>query len=103
MATAPSEPTPGISLDGVRWMHRRGVALYAGDISDAHPALDPAVPGPLHRIALPRLGMPLIDAADVNELAIACAERNRYSFLLSIAPPRINGLTGIPVNPMAIF
>jgi hypothetical protein len=25
------------------------------------------------------------------------------SFLLTIAPPRIHGLTGTPVNPLAIF
>lgn len=99
----PERPLPGISLDAVRWMHRRGVSLYAGDLADAHPPLDPAVPGPMHRIALPLLGMPLIDAAALDELAAVCAELDRYSFLLTVAPPRIHGLTGIPVNPMAIF
>lgn len=28
---------PGISLDAVRWMHRRGVSPYAGDLGDAPP------------------------------------------------------------------
>ena len=28
-------PVPGISTEEVRWMHRRGVSLYAGDIGDA--------------------------------------------------------------------
>jgi hypothetical protein len=32
-----------------------------------------------------------------------CAELSRYSFLLTIAPPRIHGLTGVPVNPLAIL
>jgi kynurenine formamidase len=96
-------PVPGISADAVRWMHRRGVSLYAGDIGDARPALDPGAPAPLHKIGLVRLGMPLIDAANVEDLATACAELSRYSFLLTIAPPRIHGLTGVPVNPLAIF
>jgi kynurenine formamidase len=96
-------PVPGISVDAVRWMHRRGVSLYAGDIGDARPPLNPGAPSPLHKIALVRLGMPLIDAANVGELAAVCAGLSRYSFLLSVAPPRIQGMTGIPVNPLAIF
>jgi hypothetical protein len=83
-------------------MHRRGVSLYAGDIGDARPPLDPGAPSPLHKIALVRLGMPLI-AANVGELAAVCARLSRYRFLLAVAPPRSLGLTGVPVNPLAIF
>lgn len=96
-------PVPGISADAVLWMHRRGVSLYAGDIGDARPALNPGTPSPLHKIALVLLGMPLIDVAYLDDLAAVCAELSRHSFLLSIAPPRIHGLTGVPVNPLAIF
>jgi kynurenine formamidase len=96
-------PVPGVSVDAVRWMHRRGVSLYAGDIGDARPALNPGAPSPLHKIALVRLGMPLIDAANVEELAAVCTQLSRYCFLLAVAPPRILGMTGIPVNPLAIF
>ena len=96
-------PVPGVSVDAVRWMHRRGVSLYAGDIEDARPPLNPGAPSPMHKIALVRLGMPLIDAANVEELAAVCTQLSRYSFLLAVAPPRILGLTGIPVNPLAIF
>lgn len=103
MTPVPGRPMPGMSLDAVRWMHRRGAALYAGDIGDAHPGLDPACPLPLHGVALPLMGLPLIDAAEVDDLAAVCAELGRYAFLLIVAPPRIHGLTGVPVNPLAIF
>ncbi|MET9259411.1 cyclase family protein [Amycolatopsis sp. NPDC004079] len=93
-------PMPGMSVDAVRWMHDRGVSLYAGDLSDAYP---PSQPFAMHGVALPRLGMPLIDAVDADELAAVCAELGRYSFLFVAAPPRILGLTGVPVNPLAIF
>ncbi|MFJ4651147.1 cyclase family protein [Nocardia sp. NPDC088792] len=96
-------PTPGISLDAVRWMHRRGVALYTGDRGDAHPALDPDGPSPLHGIALGRMAMPLIDGSQLDDLAALCAELKRYSFLLTVGPPRIHGLTGVTVNPIAVF
>lgn len=95
--------TPGISLDAVRWMHARGVAIIATDRGDAFPPLDPSGPSPLHGVALGRMAMPLIDSAQLADLAALCAELGRYSFLLSIAPPRIHGLTGIPVNPIALF
>ncbi len=103
MAPVPGRPMPGMSLDAVRWMHRRGASLYAGDIGDAHPALDPACPAPLHSVALPLLGLPLIDAVNADQLAAVCAELGRHAFLLTVAPPRILGLTGVPVNPLALF
>jgi kynurenine formamidase len=94
---------PGLTLDAVAWMHRHDVAVYAGDIGDARPPLDPRVPGPLHRVGLARLGMPLIDVADPTELAAACAEEGRATFLFVAAPPRLGAASGVPVNPLAIF
>ena len=94
---------PGLTLDAVAWMHRHDVAVYAGDIGDARPPLDLRVPGPLHRVALARLGMPLIDVADPTELAAASAEEGRATFLFVAAPPRLGAASGVPVNPIAIF
>ena len=94
---------PGLTLDAVVWMHRHGVAVYAGDIGDARPPLDPRVPGPLHRVGLARLGMPLIDVADPTDLAAACAEEGRATFLFVAAPPRLPAASGVPVNPLAVF
>jgi kynurenine formamidase len=99
----PGTPTPGISVEAVRWMHSRGVALCASDRGDAHPSLDPGGPSPLHGVGLGRMAMPLIDAAAPDDLAALCAELHRYSFLLTVAPARIHGLTGISVNPIALF
>ncbi|MEA5360475.1 cyclase family protein [Amycolatopsis sp., V23-08] len=99
----PGTPTPGISLDAVRWMHRRGVALCAPDRGDAQPPLDPDGPSPLHGVALGGLAMPLIDAVALDDLAALCAQLGRYSFLLTVAPPRIHGMSGVPVNPIALF
>lgn len=94
---------PGMSLDAVAWMHRHDVAVYAGDIGDARPPIDPRVGGPLHRVALPLLGMPLIDSAAPAELAAACAEEGRATFLFAAAPPPLGAASGVPVNPLAIF
>jgi kynurenine formamidase len=94
---------PGLTLDAVAWMHRHDVAVYAGDIGDGRPPVEPRVPGPLHRVGLARLGMPLIDVADPTELAAACVEEGRATFLFVAAPPRLGAASGVPVNPLAIF
>jgi kynurenine formamidase len=103
MTSSPERPLPGITLDAVRWMHSRGVSVYAGDIGDAVPPLDCAVPAPLHFVGLHKMGLPLIDSAKVDDLAVVCAQLSRHSFLLIVAPPRIHGMTGVPVNPLAVF
>ncbi|WP_033346337.1 cyclase family protein [Catenuloplanes japonicus] len=95
--------TPGMTLGAVRWMHEHGVAIWAGDVGDGHPPIKDEAPGALHRFALGRLAIPLIDAADPDELAQVCAELGRWTFQFVVAPPRIAGTTGVPVNPLAIF
>lgn len=94
---------PGMTLDAVKWMHKHDVAVYAGDVGDAHPPIDPTQPGPLHRVGLALLGMPLVDAVDPSELVRVCAEEGCHSFLFVAAPPRLEAASGVPVNPLAIF
>lgn len=94
------EPVPGLDLSAVRWLDSHGVSVYLGDIGDRRP---PSFPMPLHQVALARLGLPLVDAANLDELAEVCGSLGRWGFLLVLAPPRITGTTGLPVNPIAIF
>ena len=49
------------------------------------------------------LGIWLIDNANLEDLAEACAQRNRYEFMLSLGPLKLRNVTGSPVNPIAIF
>lgn len=67
---------------------RQGVVIRSGDI---------------HAIAIPYLGLPLVDNAELDPLAAACAARSRWDFMLVIAPWRMTGATSSPVNPIAIF
>ncbi|WP_305783817.1 cyclase family protein [Symbioplanes lichenis] len=97
------EALPGLTLDAVRWLHEHGVAVYAGDIGDARPPLPGEVPGALHRFALGRLAIPLVDGADPAALAETCARLGRWTFQFVVAVPRITGTTGLPVNPLAVF
>ncbi|RAJ36864.1 hypothetical protein K353_04692 [Kitasatospora sp. SolWspMP-SS2h] len=94
------QPVPGLDLSAVRWLDERGASVYVGDISDARPARPPM---PVHQVALARLGLPLVDVADLEPLARHCEASNRWSFMLVLAPPRITGTTGLAVNPISIF
>jgi kynurenine formamidase len=94
------EPVPGLDHSAVRWLHSHDVSVYVGDVGDPRP---PIFPLPLHQVALARLGLPLVDAAELHDLAAACRAEQRASFLLALAPPPITGATGLPVNPVAIF
>jgi hypothetical protein len=49
------------------------------------------------------MGVWILDNANLEELAVACQERNRWEFMLSIGPLALHATTGSPVNPIAIF
>ncbi|WP_432495553.1 cyclase family protein [Kineococcus gypseus] len=97
------ERLPGLTVGAVTWLHERDVSVYLGDVGDAQPPVEREVPLPLHQVGLARLGMPLVDSVAVEDLAAACRQEGRSTFMLVIAPPRVEGLTGVPVNPQAIF
>jgi kynurenine formamidase len=85
-------------------MRERDIAVLGTDTSnDVMPAPYPKVRNPIHQVALIRMGVWILDNANLEELAVACAERNRWEFMLSMGPLRIVGGTGCPVNPIAIF
>ena len=94
----------GIMPDCIRWMHERQIAVYSGDCVDAIP--NPYKPPYFiyfHAIALASMGLILLDIPALEPLVKVCREEKRYEFLLTMAPLRIPGGTGSPVNPIAVF
>lgn len=113
---------PGPGPDAIEWLHRREVAVYAGDMpervtplaaralglpgADDVPAegIEPTrFPLPLHQIAIPAIGLVLLDFCRVEELAQSCRELRRWEFLFMAAPLALVGGTASPVNPLALF
>ena len=95
----------GYHADVAYFLKERGVSFIAGDgPNDVLPTGLPAdVPNPLHRLALVAMGVDIFDNLDF-ERAIEQARRlNRYEFLFTAAPLRIEKGTGSPLNPLAIF
>ncbi len=99
-----AEGRNGFHPEVLPWLHERGVALLGGDTAnDVIPPLIPELPIPVHQVGLVAMGLPLLDNANLEELAEACASRNRWEYLLTINPLPIMYATSSPINPIATF
>lgn len=95
----------GLHVSTLDWIHERRIALLGCDgVSDAAPSgAGGAYRIPVHSIAIPAMGLHLLDNADFTALAATCAELQRYAFMFVLAPLRLARGTASPVNPIAVF
>jgi kynurenine formamidase len=96
----------GLHAACLPWLRERRVAVLSNDSDgDVHPP----IPGfarwtePIHMVGIPFMGLTLLDQADLDALAAACAAESRWTFFVTIAPWRFKGATGAAVNPLAMF
>ena len=95
---------PGVHASALEFLYEHDVALLGWDLMEAPGQDDYRAPAlPIHSIAIPYMGLPLLDNANFEELAGVCAELGRWEFLFAVAPLVVNGGTGSPVNPIAIL
>ena len=99
------EGLAGLHAECLPWLRERGVAVLGSDgISDPTPGLGiPDWPFPIHQVGIVGLGLPLVDNMALGAVSEACADEGRWEFLLTIAPLRVVGGTGCPVNPVALL
>jgi kynurenine formamidase len=84
--------------------HERGIAMVGSDTgNDVSPSGYPMLTNPIHQVGIVAMGLWILDNANLEEVAEACRERNRWEFLLSIGPLRLQNTTGSPLNPIAVF
>ena len=82
----------------------RGIAVLGTDTgNDIIPAPYPNVIQPIHQVGIVAMGLWILDNANLEDLAVECALRNRWEFMLSMGPLKLTNTTGSPVNPIAIF
>lgn len=93
---------PGLHIACLEWLRAHDVAALAWDMMDERPVGYGDLGFGVH-LAIPILGLCLIDNADPESLVAACAEEGRAEFLFVAVPLRIAGSTGSPCTPLALF
>jgi kynurenine formamidase len=94
----------GLHPDTVEYLAERQIATLGCDSnSDTAPSVVDGVAFPVHVLAINALGLYLLDYLQFDDLVPACEAAGRWSFLCVIAPLRLPGGTGSPVNPIAIL
>ncbi|WP_052442813.1 cyclase family protein [Streptacidiphilus neutrinimicus] len=99
-----SESRAGLHPAAVTLLAERRIAVLGSDSNnDCAPSPVDGVGFPVHVLAIHDLGLPLLDYLQFEELAPLCAAEGRWSFLCVVAPLRLRGGTGCPVNPVAVL
>ena len=94
----------GLDASCLPWLHERNVATLGCDgVSDVLPSRVEGVGMPIHTVAIVAMGVHLLDNLDLDALAAACAEEQRWEFLFTVAPLILRRGTASPVNPIALF
>jgi kynurenine formamidase len=104
--THDDQQVAGLHPDVARWLHAREIAVLGGDgVHDPIPSglVAKDWPMPIHMLGLVAMGLHLLDNLYLEDIAAATAEANRWAFLLTLAPLRIEGGTGSPLNPIALL
>jgi kynurenine formamidase len=94
----------GLHPTAMRFLAERQVAVLGSDgNNDTAPSAVADVPYPVHVLAVNAMGLHLVDYLHLEELTRLCQELRRWSFFCLIAPLRLVGGTGSPVNPIAVL
>jgi kynurenine formamidase len=94
----------GLHPTALEFVAEREVAVLGSDSnSDTAPSAADGTDFPVHVLAINALGVHLLDYLQFEDLVPLCAAADRWSFLCVVAPLRIPGGTGSPVNPIAVL
>jgi kynurenine formamidase len=92
---------PGLDASCLEFFHNMDCSTIIWDMMDVRPNEY----GVFHSVhsALFNQGVALVDNALLGPVAEECRANGRNDFLTVVAPLRLEGGTGCPVNPLAIF
>jgi kynurenine formamidase len=94
----------GLHASCLPWLKKRDVALIGSDLAtDVMPSGVEGFELPVHWVCGVAMGMPILDNCELEQLSEVARTRHRWAFLLTLAPLSVEGGTGSPVNPVAIF
>lgn len=98
------EGKAGLHPYALRLLKEREVAVFLPDgDGETVPSPVEGIPYPIHPLQITAMGMTCADSLQFEDLARVAEEEQRWEFLVVVAPLRIVGGTGSPINPIAIF
>ena len=95
----------GYYADTIPWMHERLPAFIGHDFNidwNPRPGWD-NMRNPIHVAVLNWMGINIVECLDLEQAVQTARRLNRYEFAITFAPLPVEGGTGSPVNPIAIF
>ena len=99
-----SGDSAGLHASVLPWIRERGVAVVGSDAAtDVMPSLVEGVGQPVHTMLIAGFGTNIFDNMNLEALAETAAQENRWEFMLTAGPIPVEGGTGSPLNPIAIF
>ena len=98
---APITERPGLHVSCLSFIRDHDVSILAWDMMDLSPN-GYGIPWAVHAV-ISSYGVGLVDNSLLEPLADICAEEGRYEFMFLVAPLKVEGGTGSPVNPIAIL
>jgi kynurenine formamidase len=99
----------GYHPDVIPFLKERDVAFIGHDFNiDWSPrpgwgAAEGIPVNPVHQAVLNWLGVSIIENLDLEKAVETARRLKRYEFMISFAPLPVEGGTGSPINPLAIF
>ncbi|MBM3820815.1 MAG: cyclase family protein, partial [Acidimicrobiia bacterium] len=95
----------GFYPDTIPWMYERLPAFLGHDFNidwNPRPGWE-GMRNPIHVAVLNWIGINIVENLDLEAVAATARTLNRYEFAITFAPLPVEGGTGSPVNPLAIF
>ena len=96
-------PPAGVHASALEFLYQHDAAAASAGTCWTLPTRATPTTCPIHRTAIPYMGMPLLDNANLERLSELCAELGRWEFQFVVAPLELVGGTGSPVNPIAVL
>jgi kynurenine formamidase len=98
------EGRAGLHASAIRTLHDWQIAAFLPDgDGETIPGTVDGVDRPVHALQVAAMGMAVSDSLDLEQIAVACAERGRYDFMVVATVLPIAGGTGAPWNPVALL
>jgi kynurenine formamidase len=95
----------GYYPDTIPWMYERMPSFLGHDVNidwNPRPGWE-GMRNPIHVAALNWMGINILECLDLEALVATARRLNQYEFVITFAPLPVEGGTGSPVNPIAIF